>query len=36
MSYIDTELAQLDTNYVDLLLLHHRCETEAETQKVWL
>jgi len=35
MSYIDTELAQLDTNYVDLLLLHHRCETEAETQKVW-
>lgn len=33
--YIDEELSQLNTSYVDLLLLHHRCKTEAETAAVW-
>ena len=32
---IQEELAQLNTNYVDLLLFHHRCRTEAETAHVW-
>lgn len=34
-SYIDEELAQLSTNYVDLLLFHHRCKTADETASVW-
>ena len=33
--YIDEELAQLQTDYVDLLLFHHRCRTPAETVSVW-
>ena len=33
--YIDDELAQLNTTYVDLLLSHHRCKTGAETAAVW-
>jgi len=33
--YIDDELAQLNTSYVDLLLVHHRCKSEAETASVW-
>jgi len=35
MRYIDDELAQLNTTYVDLLLFHHRCKTSAETAAVW-
>jgi diketogulonate reductase-like aldo/keto reductase len=35
MGYIHDELAQLQTDYVDLLLFHHRCKTEAETAAVW-
>lgn len=35
MEYIDEELAQLDTSYVDLLLLHHRCRTVEETASTW-
>ena len=35
MGYIDDELSQLNTSYVDLLLFHHRCKTEAETAAVW-
>ena len=33
---IDNELAQLKTTYADLLLLHHRCHTAAETSAVWV
>ena len=33
--YIEDELAQLNTSYVDLLLFHHRCNTSAETAAVW-
>lgn len=33
--YIDEELEQLGTDYVDLLLFHHRCKTAAETANVW-
>ena len=33
--YIDEELADLGTNYVDLLLFHHRCRTPEETASVW-
>lgn len=35
MAYIDEELAELNTSYVDLLLFHHRCRTFAETASVW-
>lgn len=35
MGYIDDELSQLETSYVDLLLFHHRCNTSAETAEVW-
>ena len=35
MGYIDDELAQLNTSYVDLLLFHHRCRTPEETASVW-
>lgn len=35
MGYIDDELRQLNTSYVDLLLFHHRCRTAAETSSVW-
>ena len=35
MSYIDRELAELQTGYADLLLFHHRCRTESETASVW-
>ena len=35
MSYIEDELHQLNTSYVDLLLFHHRCKTEVETAAVW-
>ena len=35
MGYIDEELAELNTSYVDLLLFHHRCRTFAETASVW-
>lgn len=34
-AYIDDELSQLNTSYADLLLFHHRCDTEAETAAVW-
>jgi len=34
-AYIDDELSQLGTSYVDLLLFHHRCSHEAETADVW-
>jgi diketogulonate reductase-like aldo/keto reductase len=33
--YIDQNLAQLNTSYLDLLLLHHRCHTFSETAAVW-
>ena len=33
--YIHTDLRLLGTDYVDLLLVHHRCDTEAETKAVW-
>jgi diketogulonate reductase-like aldo/keto reductase len=33
--YIDDELSQLNTSYVDLLLFHHRCRTPEETVLVW-
>merc|ERR1712086_837323 len=33
--YIQDELSQLNTSYVDLLLFHHRCRTAAETAAVW-
>jgi hypothetical protein len=35
LGYIDEEIRQLDTNYVDLLLFHHRCRTAAQTASVW-
>ena len=35
MGYINDELAQLGTPYVDLLLFHHRCRTPEETASVW-
>ena len=35
MGYIDEELEQLQTDYVDLLLFHHRCRTTVETAAVW-
>ena len=31
--YIDDELRQLNTSYVDLLLFHHRCNTDGETAR---
>jgi diketogulonate reductase-like aldo/keto reductase len=33
--YIDDELRQLNTSYLDLLLVHHRCKTDIETASVW-
>ena len=35
LQYIEEEMQQLDTNYVDLLLFHHRCRTPEETASVW-
>jgi len=35
MGYIDDELSQLNTSYVDLLLFHHRCSHSEETAAVW-
>lgn len=32
---IAQDLALLNTSYVDLLLLHHRCNTPNETARVW-
>ena len=34
-AFIDSDLAQLQVSYVDLLLLHHRCHDAATTQAVW-
>lgn len=34
-TYMASNLAQLNTTYVDLLLLHHVCLTEQETANVW-
>jgi diketogulonate reductase-like aldo/keto reductase len=33
--YIARDLAELNTSYVDLMLLHHICATPAETIEVW-
>merc|ERR1740117_2722698 len=33
--YIEDEMRQLNVTYIDLLLFHHRCKTEAETAAVW-
>lgn len=33
--YITTDLQQLNTSYVDLMLLHHICASPAETAEVW-
>jgi 2,5-diketo-D-gluconate reductase A len=33
--YVRTDLEQLNTSYVDLLLLHHICKTPGETAAVW-
>jgi diketogulonate reductase-like aldo/keto reductase len=33
--FISTNLQQLNTTYLDLLLLHHTCKTEAEVAMVW-
>ena len=33
--YISTDLQQLNTSYVDLMLLHHICATPEETAEVW-
>ena len=35
MNYINKELSELDTTYVDLLLVHHRCTTDIETASLW-
>jgi diketogulonate reductase-like aldo/keto reductase len=32
---IDQELAELHTSYVDLLLVHHRCQTQGDMEQVW-
>jgi diketogulonate reductase-like aldo/keto reductase len=32
---IDQELAELGTSYVDMLMVHHRCQTENDMEKVW-
>lgn len=32
---IDKELAELDTPYADLLMMHHRCQSDELTQQVW-
>ena len=32
--YIATDLAQLNTSYIDLMLLHHICASPAETAEV--
>ena len=34
-AYIKSNLNQLQTSYVDLLLLHHTCSTPEETIMVW-
>ena len=34
-NYIAQDLAQLNTSYVDLMLLHHICATPEETVAVW-
>eukprot|EP00936_MAST-01D_sp_MAST-1D-sp1_P001564 g1564.t1 len=34
-AYIESNLAMLNTSYLDLLLLHHKCRTEDETAAVW-
>ena len=34
-NYIAQDLAQLNTTYVDLMLLHHICATPEETVAVW-
>ena len=33
--YITADLQQLNTSYIDLMLLHHICATPAETAVVW-
>ena len=33
--YIERNLEELNTSYVDLMLLHHICRTPAETAAVW-
>lgn len=33
--YIEKDLSELNTSYVDLMLLHHICATPAETVLVW-
>lgn len=33
--YISTDLSQLNTGYIDLMLLHHICASPAETAEVW-
>jgi hypothetical protein len=35
MALVEKELAELETPYADLLLMHHRCQTEADTTQVW-
>jgi len=34
-AYIQQNLQQLNTTYIDLLLIHHRCSTPQETAAVW-
>jgi len=35
LGYIQQDLAQLNTSYLDLVLLHHPCSTEGANVEVW-
>jgi len=35
MGYINATLTDLNLSHTDLLLMHHRCRTDAETASVW-
>ena len=32
---IDKELAELETPYADMLMMHHRCQSDVLTQQIW-
>ena len=35
LALVEQELAELGTAYVDMLMVHHRCQSESDMEKVW-